>query len=72
MFDFYHRHISPIYHAFGKAIFGNTFACRFEPTCSVYARRAITKYGIIQGIGLSVARIIRCNPFNKGGYDPVP
>lgn len=47
-------------------------ACRFEPTCSVYAMEAIEKRGVFVGIALAVWRILRCNPFGKGGYDPVP
>ena len=47
-------------------------ACRFTPTCSEYAREAITKYGALKGGFLSMKRILRCNPFCKGGYDPVP
>jgi conserved hypothetical protein YidD len=47
-------------------------ACRFEPTCSVYAMEAIEKRGVIVGIGLAIWRILRCNPYSKGGYDPVP
>ena len=46
-------------------------SCRFYPTCSEYAIQALTKYGIIKGTIKSVWRILRCNPFNKGGYDPV-
>jgi hypothetical protein len=46
-------------------------SCRFYPTCSEYAIQALTKYGIIRGTIKSVWRILRCNPFNKGGYDPV-
>ena len=46
--------------------------CRFYPTCSNYALQAIEKYGPIKGIYLSIKRILRCNPFSKGGYDPVP
>ena len=46
-------------------------SCRFYPTCSEYAIQALTKYGIIKGTIKSVWRIIRCNPFNKGGFDPV-
>lgn len=46
--------------------------CRFTPTCSNYAIQAIEKYGAIRGSGLAVWRILRCNPFSKGGYDPVP
>ena len=46
--------------------------CRFTPTCSQYALEALRKHGLIKGLGLSVWRILRCNPFNPGGYDPVP
>lgn len=47
-------------------------ACRFTPTCSQYAIEAFTKYGFFKGFHLSVKRILRCNPFCQGGYDPVP
>lgn len=46
--------------------------CRFTPTCSEYALQAIEKYGALKGSWLAVKRIIRCNPFCKGGYDPLP
>ncbi len=46
--------------------------CRFSPSCSQYAKEAIMKYGAVKGMGLAVWRILRCNPFCKGGYDPVP
>ncbi len=46
--------------------------CRFTPTCSAYALEAFTKRGFFVGFGLTVWRILRCNPFSKGGYDPVP
>ena len=46
--------------------------CKFTPTCSEYAIEAIEKYGALKGGILSVWRILRCNPFSKGGYDPVP
>lgn len=46
--------------------------CRYTPTCSQYALEALEKYGPIKGTYLSVKRILRCNPFSKGGYDPVP
>lgn len=45
--------------------------CRFYPTCSQYTIEAITKYGPIKGGLMGVWRILRCNPFCKGGYDPV-
>ena len=47
-------------------------SCRFEPSCSAYGHEAIAKYGIIRGGRLAVWRILRCNPFGRGGYDPVP
>lgn len=46
--------------------------CRFTPTCSEYAMLAIEKYGFFKGGALAFWRILRCNPFGKGGYDPVP
>lgn len=46
-------------------------SCRFYPTCSEYAVQAITKYGIFIGSAKAIWRILRCNPFNKGGLDPL-
>lgn len=46
--------------------------CRFYPTCSAYAYEAISKYGALKGGFLTVKRILKCHPFNAGGYDPVP
>ena len=46
--------------------------CRFDPTCSEYALIAVREWGIIVGFVLAVIRIVRCNPFSRGGYDPVP
>ncbi|MFH1598190.1 MAG: membrane protein insertion efficiency factor YidD [Patescibacteria group bacterium] len=45
--------------------------CRYSPTCSEYAIQAIAKYGIIKGATKAAWRVLRCNPFSKGGYDPV-
>ena len=45
--------------------------CRFRPTCSEYSYDAIKKYGVIKGGLKSIWRILRCNPFGKGGYDPL-
>ena len=58
---FYRRFISP-----AKAP-----CCRFYPSCSVYAMDAIKKHGPVKGSGMAAWRILRCNPFGKGGYDPV-
>jgi len=59
---FYQRHISPSLPPM----------CRYTPTCSCYAIQAIERFGAIKGGFLAVKRILRCNPFFKGGYDPVP
>ena len=59
---FYKRYISPLL----------PDACIYTPTCSEYAMEAIQKHGVIKGTGLAIWRILRCNPFMKGGYDPVP
>ncbi len=47
-------------------------SCRFTPTCSAYAIEAFQKRGFFVGLALTVWRILRCNPFSRGGYDPVP
>ena len=59
---FYRRQISP----------RKPPCCRYIPTCSQYALEAIEKYGALKGGWLAFRRILRCNPFHKGGYDPVP
>ena len=46
-------------------------ACRFEPTCSEYAKQAVERYGAVKGTWMGVKRILRCQPFCKGGHDPV-
>jgi putative membrane protein insertion efficiency factor len=55
---------------FSKSLPPNT--CRFYPSCSHYGYQAIYKYGVIKGSGMAIWRLLRCNPFNSGGYDPVP
>lgn len=62
MIRFYRSFISPL----------KPPCCRFTPTCSEYALQAIEKYGALKGSWLAVKRIVRCNPFCKGGYDPLP
>jgi len=59
---FYQRNISPCYPR----------RCNYIPTCSQYALEALEKYGAVKGGWLAFKRIHRCNPFHKGGYDPVP
>jgi len=46
--------------------------CRFEPSCSAYAREALLRHGSVKGMLLAVWRVLRCNPLCKGGHDPVP
>ena len=62
LIKFYRRFISPL----------KKPCCRFTPTCSRYALDAVREYGIIFGLSLALWRILRCNPYSKGGYDPVP
>ena len=62
MIRFYQTNISPL----------RPPCCRFIPTCSQYALEALEKYGALKGGWLAFRRILRCNPFHKGGYDPVP
>ena len=59
---FYQKYISPM----------KTTKCPYYPTCSNYGLQAIQKYGALKGSCLALWRILRCNPFSKGGYDPVP
>ncbi|WP_294147627.1 membrane protein insertion efficiency factor YidD [uncultured Selenomonas sp.] len=59
---FYRAAISPLFPP----------SCRYVPTCSQYAMEAIGKYGAAKGGWLALKRILRCHPFHKGGYDPVP
>lgn len=47
-------------------------SCKYIPTCSEYGLEAIERFGAIKGSALTIWRILRCNPFSKGGYDPVP
>ena len=64
MIDIYKMFFSPIFEYMGVT-------CKYYPTCSEYARQAITERGFLQGSYLSVKRVLKCNPFSKGGYDPV-
>ena len=59
---FYQRRISP---AFPRR-------CRYEPSCSSYAAEAIGRFGLLRGSLLAAWRLLRCNPFSHGGFDPVP
>ena len=46
-------------------------SCRFYPSCSHYGYQAVYKYGVMKGSSMAIWRVLRCNPFNPGGYDPV-
>ncbi|MDT2013020.1 membrane protein insertion efficiency factor YidD [Carnobacterium divergens] len=60
--QFYQKFISPMFPP----------SCRYTPTCSSYMIQSIERFGAIKGTGMGVWRILRCHPFVKGGYDPVP
>lgn len=62
----YKKIVSPVLHYLTP-----NSGCRFYPSCSEYTYQAVKRYGIIDGGWRAVKRIIRCHPFNKGGYDPV-
>lgn len=62
LIKFYRKYISP----------RKTTKCPYYPSCSEYGLQAVEKYGALKGGALAAYRILRCNPFSKGGYDPVP
>ncbi|MDX2084167.1 MAG: membrane protein insertion efficiency factor YidD [Candidatus Melainabacteria bacterium] len=55
-----------------RTAFLRTPSCRFYPSCSCYAHQAVTRYGTLQGLWLSLQRLLRCHPLHPGGLDPVP
>lgn len=55
-----------------RTLFMTDTICRFTPTCSAYTYEAVEKYGSLKGLFLGLKRIIRCHPWSKGGYDPLP
>jgi putative membrane protein insertion efficiency factor len=66
--ELYRRWFSPWLHS----ISGVSGACRFQPTCSEYAIAAVARHGAVVGGALALWRVLRCNPFGHGGFDPVP
>jgi len=67
---FYQKYFSPDKSPFSliHPFYG---VCKFQPTCSEYAYQAIEKYGVSKGLMKAIARILKCNPFSRGGYDPI-
>jgi putative membrane protein insertion efficiency factor len=65
-----YQHTLSFDHGFFSFLFPHGF-CRFKPTCSEYGYEAIAKYGILKGGLKALWRILRCNPFSKGGFDPL-
>ncbi len=61
LIEIYQKHISP----------NLEHRCKYYPSCSEYTKKAIDKYGTVKGILLGIKRILKCNPFSKGGYDPL-
>lgn len=47
-------------------------ACKYQPTCSMYAKEAVERFGVRKGLWLATRRVLRCHPFAQGGFDPVP
>jgi uncharacterized protein len=66
MIAFYRRWISPALHAISPG------GCRYLPTCSEYAATAIAIHGPVRGTAMGIGRLLRCHPFARGGFDPVP
>lgn len=64
LINWYQKHIS-------VWLSSKNINCKFYPTCSEYTKQAIEKYGALKGTFLGIWRIIRCNPFSRGGYDPL-
>lgn len=64
MINGYQKHLSIIFQ-------NKNIHCKYYPTCSEYTKQAIEKYGVTRGIIKAMARILKCNPFSKGGYDPL-
>lgn len=62
--EIYQKYMSPI-------ISRNGIHCKYYPTCSEYTKQAIIKYGCVLGLTKGIKRILKCNPFSKGGYDPL-
>lgn len=64
--------LSPLLHSIGRLFSPVPAGCRFLPTCSEYAYVALHRHGVARGGWLALRRLLRCQPFSRGGFDPVP
>ena len=60
----YQKFLSPLKRGFN-------IKCKYYPSCSEYTKQAVEKYGVVKGMGKGIVRILKCNPFSNGGYDPL-
>lgn len=67
----FYQKTSFFHNYFFRMFYMSDKVCRFKPTCSEYTYQAVEKYGVLRGLFLGLKRIVRCNPWNKGGYDPL-
>lgn len=67
--EIYQKTISPDHSFIGR--FFPRIGCKYYPSCSEYTKQAIRQYGVVKGGGLGVARILKCNPVSRGGFDPL-
>ncbi|MEI8232884.1 MAG: membrane protein insertion efficiency factor YidD [bacterium] len=67
-----YRQLSPYLKSLAHNLGISTGSCRYTPTCSLYAKQAFAKHGILKGAWLSLQRLLKCHPWSRGGYNPVP
>lgn len=71
MYKLYH-HLSPYLKSIARNLGLSHGSCRYSPTCSLYVKEALSRYGFLKGAWLSALRLLKCHPWSKGGYNPVP
>ncbi len=71
LIKFYQKYLS-LDTGWARFLYLTDKACRFAPTCSQYTLEAVEKFGVIGGLWLGFKRVLRCHPFEKGGFDPIP
>lgn len=67
----FYKKSSPFLHFIFRSVALQPSICKYSPTCSEYTYQAVDKYGVLKGLYLGAVRIVKCNPFSKGGYDPL-